>query len=108
MSGRRGVCEHHIDDYCHDEGNDKRASNDRNDLSVVGARRLRAHRPARVGRLAVRGSTVADLGRLLGVAALLVSALRVASLLGVSACALLRLERLLIVLRKWRTHSELS
>ena len=77
-----------------------------------------AHRPARIGCLAVRGSTVADLGRLLGVASLLVSALGVASLLvsslgvasllGVSACSLLRLEGLLIVLRKWRTHSELS
>ena len=67
-----------------------------------------AHRPARIGCLAVRGSTVADLGRLLGVASLLVSSLGVASLLGVSACSLLRLEGLLIVLRKWRTHSELS
>ena len=44
----------------------------------------------------------------LRVASLLVSSLRVASLMGVSACSLLRLEGLLIMLRKWRTHSELS
>ena len=118
MRGRRAVSEYKIDDCHYDEGSDKRTSNDCNKLSVVGTRGLRAHRPARIGCLAVRGSTIADLGRLLGVASLLVSSLGVASLLvsslgvasllGVSACSLLRLEGLLIMLRKRRTHSELS
>ena len=78
--------------------------------------------------MAVRGGAVPALRGLLGVSALLictllvasllvsslrvasllVSSLRVASLMGVSACSLLRLEGLLIMLRKWRTHSELS
>lgn len=118
MRGRRAVSEYKIDDCRYDEGSDKRTSNDRDDLSVVGTRGLRAHRAARVGGLAVRGSTVPALRGLLGVctllictllvASLLVSSLRVASLMGVSACSLLRLEGLLIMLRKWRTHSELS
>ena len=128
MRGRRAVSEYKIDDCRYDEGSDKRTGNDRKDLPVVGTRRLRAHRAARVGGLAVRGSAVPALRGLLGVSALLictllvasllvsslrvasllVSSLRVASLMGVSACSLLRLEGLLIMLRKWRTHSELS
>ena len=128
MRGRRAVSKYKIDDCRYDEGSDKRTGNDRKDLPVVGTRRLRAHRAARVGGLAVRGSAVPALRGLLGVSALLictllvaslmvsslrvasllVSSLRVASLMGVSACSLLRLEGLLIMLRKWRTHSELS
>ena len=118
MRGRRAVSEYKIDDCRYDEGSDKRTGNDRKDLPVVGTRRLRAHRAARVGGLAVRGSAVPALRGRLGVcallictllvASLLVSSLRVASLMGVSACSLLRLEGLLIMLRKWRTHSELS
>ena len=59
--------------------------------------------------MTVRGCAVAGLGRLLLISDLLrVPALLIASLLRVSAHALLRLVGLLVILRKWRTQSELS
>ena len=59
--------------------------------------------------MTVRGCAVAGLGCLLLISDLLrVPALLIASLLRVSTHALLRLVGLLVILRKWRTHSELS